>query len=155
VASSFTCRLIVSHAPKAYVAVALIAVCIVRPEVRRRVGIVLDQPVDMVGLVLIETHECLVAGGKPTLLSYGVVVSPRVLLRFFLQVTVGPYPHQTGTAEGTHASCVGPFVFKDPDAYVVLGFFGHLSLPGSCCCSCSRSAPFSRQEITPGCADQT
>ena len=101
---SLTCCLIFSHAPKADVAVAVFAVRIVRTEVR----IVLDQPVDMVGLVLIETHECLVGSRKPTLLSYGVVVSRGVLLRFFLQVSVRPYPHQAGTAEGTHASCVGP-----------------------------------------------
>ena len=81
---SLTCCLIFSHAPKADVTVAVFAVCIVRTEVRRGVGIFLDQPVDMVGLVLIETHECPVGGRKPALLSYGVAVAPRVLLRFFL-----------------------------------------------------------------------
>ena len=84
----------------------------------------------MVGLVLIETHECLVGDRKPLLLSYGVVVSPPVLLRFFLQVSVRPYPHHEGAAEGTHASCVGPLVFKNPDTDIVFRVFGHLALLG-------------------------
>lgn len=112
VLSSFPCCLIFSHAPEADVAVAVFAVGIVGAKVRRRVGIVLNQPVDMVGLFLVETHKCLVGGRKPTLLSYGVVVAPRVLLRFFLQVPMQPYPRQAGTAEGTRTSCVESLVSR-------------------------------------------
>jgi hypothetical protein len=115
--------------------VAVFALGVVRAEVRRGLGIVLDQSVHVVGLVLVEAHESLVTGRKPTLLPHGVVVSPRVLLRFFLQVSVRPYPHQAGSAEGTDASCIGPLVFKNPDTDIVFGVFGHLALLGCRCCS--------------------